>query len=106
LTIRGVAQPCHCTLGAWRAHRDEPTMRDQERLALRARGRLLGLASGDRPLEFPAFGVDIERRAALFRGKFEVVRRVLETEYQPFKLGGRPGEREPSDAAADPALAS
>ena len=49
-------------------------------------GRLvLGVASGDRPVEFPAFGVDIERRAALFRESFEVVRRVLETEFQPLK---------------------
>ncbi|MDM0047540.1 LLM class oxidoreductase [Variovorax sp. J22R115] len=45
-------------------------------------GRLvLGVASGDRPVEFPAFGVDIERRAALFREYFEVIRRVLEREY-------------------------
>jgi luciferase-type oxidoreductase len=45
-------------------------------------GRLvLGVASGDRPVEFPAFGVDIERRAVLFREYFEVIRRVLEGEY-------------------------
>lgn len=47
-----------------------------------SRGRLvLGVASGDRPVEFPAFGVDIERRAALFRDDFEAIRRVLETEF-------------------------
>jgi luciferase-type oxidoreductase len=28
---------------------------------------VLGVASGDRPVEFPAFGVDIDKRAALFR---------------------------------------
>jgi luciferase-type oxidoreductase len=45
-------------------------------------GRLvLGVASGDRPVEFPAFGVDIERRAVLFREYFDVIRHVLEREY-------------------------
>ncbi|MDM0118057.1 LLM class oxidoreductase [Variovorax sp. J22R133] len=45
-------------------------------------GRLvLGVASGDRPVEFPAFGVDIERRAGLFREYFEMIRRALEREY-------------------------
>ena len=45
-------------------------------------GRLvLGVASGDRPVEFPAFGVDMERRAVLFRDYFEIIRRVLEREY-------------------------
>lgn len=47
-----------------------------------SRGRLvLGVASGDRPVEFPAFGVDIERRGALFREDFEAVRHVLESEF-------------------------
>lgn len=49
-------------------------------------GRLvLGVASGDRPVEFPAFGVDIERRAILFREYFEVIRNVLEREYPTVK---------------------
>lgn len=49
-------------------------------------GRLvLGLASGEQPLEFPAFGVEIERRATLFREGFEVVRRVLRTEFPRLK---------------------
>jgi luciferase-type oxidoreductase len=49
-------------------------------------GRLvLGVASGDRPVEFPAFGVDIERRAALFREDFEVIHRVLESEFPVLK---------------------
>lgn len=57
-------------------------------------GRLvLGVASGDRPVEFPAFGVDIEQRAVLFREYFEVIRSVLEREYPVLKsaaglLGG------------------
>lgn len=47
-----------------------------------SRGRLvLGVASGDRPVEFPAFGVDSERRAELFREDFDTIRRVLETEF-------------------------
>lgn len=49
-------------------------------------GRLvLGVASGDRPVEFPAFGVDFERRALLFREHFEVIRRVVESEYPVLK---------------------
>jgi luciferase-type oxidoreductase len=45
-------------------------------------GRLvLGVASGDRPVEFPAFGVDIELRHTLFRERFELIRRVLENEF-------------------------
>jgi len=41
-------------------------------------GRLvLGVASGDRPVEFPAFGVDSERRPVLFREYFDVIRHVL-----------------------------
>lgn len=49
-------------------------------------GRLvLGVASGDRPVEFPAFGVDIERRAVRFREDFEVIHQVLEQEYPTLK---------------------
>lgn len=45
-------------------------------------GRLvLGIASGDRPVEFPAFGVDYEQRAALFRENLHVVRTVLSREF-------------------------
>lgn len=43
-----------------------------------SRGRLvLGVASGDRPVEFPAFGIDPERRDALFRENLTVLRTVL-----------------------------
>jgi len=49
-------------------------------------GRLvLGVASGDRPVEFPAFAVDIERRPVLFRDSFEVIHHVLEHEYPILK---------------------
>ena len=45
-------------------------------------GRLvLGVASGDRPVEFPAFGVDYEGRDALFRENFRVIREVLADEF-------------------------
>ena len=45
-------------------------------------GRLvLGVASGDRPAEFPAFGVDWQRRDVLFRENLAVLRRVLAEEF-------------------------
>jgi len=39
---------------------------------------LLGVASGDRPIEFPAFGVDAEERGPIFRENLRVIRQVLE----------------------------
>ncbi len=45
-------------------------------------GRIvLGVASGDRPVEFPAFGLDAEARGKRFRDSFEVLRQVLETRF-------------------------
>jgi len=51
-------------------------------------GRLiLGVASGDRPDEYPAMGIDFEKRGELFRESFEYIRKaqesfpVLETEH-------------------------
>jgi len=44
---------------------------------------LLGIASGDRPIEFPAFGVDAERRGELFREHVRVIRQVLEGSFEP-----------------------
>ncbi|WP_395402799.1 LLM class oxidoreductase [Pseudoduganella sp. UC29_106] len=38
---------------------------------------VLGIASGDRPVEFPAFGVDFEQRSTLFRDNLRVVRATL-----------------------------
>ncbi len=47
-----------------------------------SRGRfVLGVASGDRPVEFPAFGVDFEKRDALFRENFGFIRDVLSEEF-------------------------
>jgi luciferase-type oxidoreductase len=42
---------------------------------------VLGIASGDRPVEFPAFGVDFEQRSALFRENLRVIRTVLYEEF-------------------------
>jgi luciferase-type oxidoreductase len=45
-------------------------------------GRLvLGVASGDRPVEFPAFGVDPDQRDALFRENLRLIREVLAYEF-------------------------
>lgn len=45
-------------------------------------GRLvLGIASGDRPIEFPAFGFDMMRRGEDFREKLQVMRTALSEEY-------------------------
>jgi luciferase-type oxidoreductase len=45
-------------------------------------GRLvLGVASGDRPVEFPAFGVEYERRDHLFRENLRVIREVFAEEF-------------------------
>ena len=41
-------------------------------------GRIVaGVASGDRPVEFPAFGVDRENRGQLFKEHFETLRKLL-----------------------------
>jgi luciferase-type oxidoreductase len=44
---------------------------------------LLGIASGDRPIEFPAFGVDAETRGEAFRENVRVIRHVLESSFEP-----------------------
>ena len=44
---------------------------------------LLGVASGDRPVEFPAFGVDLEQRGSVFRENLRVIRQVLESSFEP-----------------------
>jgi luciferase-type oxidoreductase len=46
------------------------------------RGRfVLGVASGDRPIEFPAFGIDPGERDVLFRENLRVIREVLADEF-------------------------
>jgi luciferase-type oxidoreductase len=42
---------------------------------------VLGIASGDRPVEFPAFGVNFEQRSELFRENLRVIRTVLTEEF-------------------------
>lgn len=49
-------------------------------------GRLiLGVASGDRPVEFSAFDVDPERRGEVFREHYEVIRRAYSTSFEPIR---------------------
>jgi len=49
---------------------------------------LLGIASGDRPVEFPAFGIDILDRGKLFREHFEVFKQVTKTSFKPVQWEG------------------
>lgn len=49
-------------------------------------GRLLtGLSSGDRPAEYPLFGIDFETRGDRFRDAFEVFRAVAEESFPTFE---------------------
>jgi luciferase-type oxidoreductase len=51
-------------------------------------GRLvLGVASGDRPVEFPAFGRDPARRGELFRESLAYIRDLLEHDYPAIHSG-------------------
>jgi luciferase-type oxidoreductase len=42
---------------------------------------VMGVATGDRPVEFPAFGVDFENRDARFRENLRLIRTVLAEEF-------------------------
>lgn len=42
---------------------------------------LLGLSSGDRPIEYPAFGIDFESREERYREGFNLIRDVTETSF-------------------------
>lgn len=54
-----------------------------------SRGRLLlGLASGDRPVEFPVFGVDAEGRGDTFREYFDVLRAAQMSSFAPIRWSG------------------
>jgi luciferase-type oxidoreductase len=64
-------------------------------------GRLiLGVASGDRPVEFSAFGVDPERRGEIFREHYEVIRRAHSTSFEPIRWSG--GEMRDADLIPKP----
>lgn len=48
-------------------------------------GRMvLGLSSGDRPAEYPLFGVDFDSRGDRFRETYDVFRRVTQTSYPTY----------------------
>ncbi len=54
-----------------------------------SKGRLLlGVASGDRPVEFPAFNVDPEKRGEIFREHCEVIRQVHHSHFEPIRWSG------------------
>jgi len=46
---------------------------------------LLGVASGDRPVEFPAFNVNPDERAEVFRERCEVIRQAHSTNFEPIR---------------------
>ncbi|HEX7867754.1 MAG TPA: LLM class oxidoreductase [Variovorax sp.] len=45
---------------------------------------MLGLSSGDRPSEYPLFGIDFASRGERFRDAFDVYRTVIEQDYPRF----------------------
>ncbi len=48
---------------------------------------LLGVASGDRPVEFPAFGLDPDKRGEIFRENLDIIRRAQRTSFEPLQWG-------------------
>ena len=42
---------------------------------------MLGLSSGDRPIEYPAFGIDFETREERYREGFQLIRTVTENSF-------------------------
>ncbi|MFM0047972.1 LLM class oxidoreductase [Caballeronia grimmiae] len=64
---------------------------------------LLGVASGDRPVEFPAFGVDPEQRGNLFREYLRVFRDVQRSSFVPLTWPG--GRLEGADVIPKPTTA-
>ncbi|OAN63280.1 LLM class oxidoreductase [Sphingomonas sp. TDK1] len=46
---------------------------------------LLGVATGDRPVEFPAFGVDPDERGEIFRENLDIIRRAQRTSFEPLQ---------------------
>ncbi len=50
---------------------------------------MLGLASGDRASEYPAFGYDHEQRGAAFRDGVETIRNLTENRFPAFQIGSQ-----------------
>lgn len=51
-------------------------------------GRMvLGISSGDRPAEYPLFGIDFESRGDRFREEYEIMRTVTEQAFPSFTSG-------------------
>lgn len=46
---------------------------------------LLGVAGGDRPLEYPAFGIDYEKRKIRFREAVELMKTLIGTSFPKFR---------------------
>lgn len=61
---------------------------------------VLGVASGDRPVEFPAFNVDPERRGETFREHVDALRRMLGESFPA--LDGRWGSLRGADVVPKP----
>lgn len=52
-------------------------------------GRLMmGVASGDRPVEYPAFDVDREQAGKIFREHYEIIREVQRSSFKPLEWAG------------------
>jgi luciferase-type oxidoreductase len=68
-----------------------------------SQGRLLlGVASGDRPVEFPAFGVDPEQRGQLFREYLDVLRQVQHNDFTSSSLSWPGGMLQGADLIPKP----
>lgn len=46
---------------------------------------LLGIATGDRPVEFPAFGADPDQRGDIFRENLDIIRQAQRTSFKPLQ---------------------
>ncbi|MGF6985242.1 luciferase-type oxidoreductase [Paraburkholderia atlantica] len=58
---------------------------------------VLGLSSGDRPAEYPLFGIDFDTRGERFRDAFEVFKTVIEKDFPRFssaRFGSSSGTHE------------
>lgn len=63
---------------------------------------LLGVATGDRPVEFPAFGIDPEQRDSLFREYLDVFRQVQRSSFMTSSLSWSGGQLAGADLVPKP----